>query len=260
MKSITRISTLALAISLMLVSVTACSKSEDKDKPAGTAGATAAATGNGAPAITVAGLETDRKQVSYMVGMDIAKSLDQIKDDIDVDTLAMGLADSFAKKGIKLTDEQATQIRSTFTQQLQQRAVAKQAEEGKKNLAEGEAFLAANKGKPEVRTTESGLQYQILRAGSGPKPGPTDTVKVNYKGTFIDGKTFDSSYDRGQPVDFALNQVVPGWGEGVALMPVGSKFKFWLPSSIAYGEQGQQPTIGPNAALVFEVELIEIVK
>jgi len=258
MKSNTRIALLPLAISLMLVSVSACSKTENKDKPA--AAGDAAAGASGAPAIKIAGLETERDQVSYMVGMDIAKSLDQIKDDIDVDTLSKGIRDSFAKKGIKLTEEQATQIRQTFTQQLQQRAVTKQAEDAKKNLTEGEAFLAANKGKPDVRATESGLQYQILRAGSGPKPTMTDTVKVNYKGTFLNGETFDSSYDRGQPVDFALNQVVPGWGEGVALMPVGSKFKFWLPAKLAYGEQGQPPTIGPNAALVFEVELIEIVK
>lgn len=257
MKSNTRIALLPLAISLMLVSVTACSKSEDKDKPA--AGATTAAAA-GTAAITVAGLETERKQVSYMVGMDIAKSLDQIKGDIDVDILAGALRDAFAKKNVKLTDEQSNQIRAAFTQKLQQRAATKQTEDAKKNLDEGVAFLAQNKTKPDVRTTESGLQYQILRAGSGPKPSITDTVKVNYKGTFLNGETFDSSYDRGQPVDFALNQVVPGWGEGVALMPVGSKFKFWLPSNLAYGEQGQQPTVGPNATLVFEVELIEIIK
>ena len=258
MKSNPRIALLPLAISLMLISVSACSKTENKDAPA--AAGTAAAAGTGAPAIKVPGLETERAQVSYMVGMDIAKSLDQIKADIDVDTMANGIRDSFAKKGVKLTDEQANQVRQAFTQQLQQRAAAKQAEDAKKNLAEGEAFLAGNKGKPDVRTTASGLQYQILRAGSGPKPAMTDTVKVNYKGTFLNGETFDSSYDRGQPVDFALNQVVPGWGEGVALMPVGSKFKFWLPASLAYGENGSPPTIGPNATLVFEVELIEIVK
>lgn len=256
MKSNTRLALLPLAISLMLVSVSACSKTENKDKPVVASEAAAA----GAPAIKIAGLETERAQVSYMVGMDIAKSLDQIKGDIDVDTLAQGMADAFAKKGVKLTEEQANQIRSAFTQKLQERTVAKQMEDARKNLAEGEAFLAANKGKPNVRTTESGLQYQVLRAGAGAKPASTDTVKVNYKGTLLNGETFDSSYDRGQPAEFALNQVIPGWTEGVGLMQVGSKFKFWLPSGIAYGANGQPPSIGPNATLVFEVELIEIVK
>ena len=127
-----------------------------------------------------------------------------------------------------------------------------------KNLAEGKAFLAKNKTASGVVTTASGLQYKILRAGSGAKPSADSIVKVNYKGTLLDGKVFDSSYDRNEPVEFPLNQVVPGWSEGVGLMNVGSKFQFWIPSDLAYGEAGSPPVIGPNATLVFEVELLEI--
>jgi FKBP-type peptidyl-prolyl cis-trans isomerase FkpA len=127
-----------------------------------------------------------------------------------------------------------------------------------KNMAEGKAFLEKNKTAAGVVTTASGLQYKVLRAGSGPKPSADAVVKVNYKGSLLDGKVFDSSYDRNEPVEFPLNQVVPGWSEGVGLMNVGSKYQFWIPSDLAYGEAGSPPVIGPNATLVFEVELLEI--
>jgi FKBP-type peptidyl-prolyl cis-trans isomerase len=142
---------------------------------------------------------------------------------------------------------------------LQQKEMARRAEQGAKNLAEGEAFLAANKGKPGVRTTESGLQYQVLRAGSGARPSAADTVKVHYRGTLLDGKEFDSSYARGEPATFPLAGVIPGWTEGVQLMPVGSKYVFWIPAALAYGQNGAGAEIPPNATLKFEVELLEIV-
>jgi FKBP-type peptidyl-prolyl cis-trans isomerase FkpA/FKBP-type peptidyl-prolyl cis-trans isomerase FklB len=133
------------------------------------------------------------------------------------------------------------------------------AEQGAKNLAEGEAFLAANKAKAGVRTTESGLQYQVVRAGAGAQPTAADTVKVHYRGTLLDGKEFDSSYARNDPATFPLGGVISGWTEGVALMPVGSKYVFWIPAALAYGPDGQGP-IGPNETLKFEIELLEIVK
>ena len=201
---------------------------------------------------------TPKQRNSYMVGMDVAKSLEPIKDEIDVATLSQAITAVFNGKPTKLTAAEAEKIRNEFSQALQQKMAAKAAETAQKNLKEGEAFLAANKAKPGVRTTPSGLQYQVLREGSGPKPQPTDKVRVNYKGTLLDGTVFDSSYDRGEPVEFALNQVIPGWTEGVQLMPVNSKYKFWVPANLAYGPNGQPP-IGANATLVFEVELLGIV-
>ena len=201
---------------------------------------------------------TPKQRNSYMVGMDVAKSLEPIKDEIDVATLSQAITAVFNGKPTKLTAAEAEKIRNEFSQALQQKMAAKAAETAQKNLKEGEAFLAANKAKPGVRTTPSGLQYQVIREGSGPKPQPTDKVRVNYKGTLLDGTVFDSSYDRGEPVEFALNQVIPGWTEGVQLMPVNSKYKFWIPASLAYGPNGQPP-IGANATLVFEVELLGIV-
>src|SRR3546814_376928 len=141
---------------------------------------------------------------------------------------------------------------------MQQKQAEESAAKARKNSAEGEEFLATNKTKPGVKTTASGLQYQVLRAGNGAKPQATDTVRVHYLGTLLDGTKFDSSYDRNEPAQFALNQVIPGWTEGVALMPVGSKYKFWIPGNLGYGERGAGP-IGPNSTLVFEVELLDIV-
>ena len=128
---------------------------------------------------------------------------------------------------------------------------------GSRNLAEGQAFLAKNKAVTGVHATPSGLQYMVLRQGSGPQPMPTDRVRVNYRGTLLDGTEFDSSYKSGQPAEFALNEVVRGWTEGVGLMPVGSKYRFWIPSNLGYGAKGMGP-IGPNATLVFDVELMAI--
>lgn len=132
--------------------------------------------------------------------------------------------------------------------------------EGEKNLKAGEEFLASNKAKSGVVTLPSGLQYEIIKAGSGPKPKPEDQVKCHYHGTTIDGKVFDSSVDRGEPAVFPVNRVIPGWTEALQLMPVGSKWKLFIPSALAYGEQGAGQDIKPNSTLVFEVELLEIVK
>ena len=136
----------------------------------------------------------------------------------------------------------------------------KNKETAEKNKIEGDAFLAENKNKEGVKTTESGLQYEVITAGEGSKPKATDQVSVHYVGTLIDGTEFDSSHKRGQPATFFLNRVVKGWTEGLQLMPVGSKYRFYIPSELGYGERGAGPKIGPNATLTFEVELLEIVK
>jgi FKBP-type peptidyl-prolyl cis-trans isomerase FkpA/FKBP-type peptidyl-prolyl cis-trans isomerase FklB len=239
--------------SAVLLTVITCSAACAKETPAEHAGdkSAAAATAAATPA-------AERKRNSTMIGMDIAKSLEPIKEEVDVDALAAALKASFAGKPTGLTPEEADKIRNEFGAKMQQKMAQKAAEKGMKNLAEGEAFLAANKTKPGVRTTASGLQYQVIRMGNGALPKATDKVRVNYVGTLLDGTKFDSSYDNGQPVEFALNQVIPGWTEGVQLMPVNSKFRFWVPSNLGYGPNGQGP-IGPNAALVFEIELLGVV-
>jgi FKBP-type peptidyl-prolyl cis-trans isomerase FkpA len=156
-----------------------------------------------------------------------------------------------------LSDEEANAVRAAFTQRMQAKMQAQAAQLGGKNQAEGDAFLATNKAVKGVHVTPSGLQYMVLRLGAGPQPMPTDRVRVNYRGTLLDGTEFDSSYKSGQPAEFALNEVVPGWTEGVGLMPVGSKYRFWIPSNLGYGAKGMGP-IGPNATLVFDVELMAI--
>lgn len=246
--------------SAALMTAIACSMSCTAQAPAASAAKPAEKAATSASTMSPAAASlTDKQRNSYMIGMDVAKSLEPIKDEIDIATLSEAMQNVFSGKPTKLTATEAEQIRAKFGQAMQAKMGAKTAAEGQKNLQEGQAFLAANKAKPGVRSTPSGLQYQVIRQGSGALPVATDKVRVHYKGTLLNGKTFDSSYDRGEPVEFALNQVIPGWTEGVALMPVGSKYKLWIPSNLAYGANGQPP-IGANSTLVFEVELLGIVK
>ncbi len=207
-----------------------------------------------APAVKV-----DKHSISTMVGMDIGRGLTQIKDDIDVKVVEQALEATLKGEKTSLTQEEALHVRQEFMKQLQAKRVAEQKAAAEKNKKEGAEFLAANKAKPGVKTTASGLQYLVEKEGKGPKPKATDTVKVNYLGTKIDGTKFDSSYDRGQPATFPLNGVIKGWGEGLQLMPVGSKYKLFVPADLAYGENGPGQ-IGPNATLIFEVELLDIEK
>ena len=247
-----------LVLASLVLSLSAC-KSETTDEAAPAAEA-AAAGEPGAPIIPgIAGLETERAQVSYMIGRDIANSMKIIKDDLDLEILRQAMEDTFQERDSKLTDEQMKEIQAAFTTKLQARQAAEAAELAAKSKAEGEAFLAENKSKPGVQVTESGLQYRVERAGNGATPTASDVVRVHYKGTLLNGETFDSSYDRGEPAEFGLGQVIPGWSEGVQLMKVGSKYTFWIPAELAYGEAGGGP-IPANAMLTFEVELMEIVK
>jgi FKBP-type peptidyl-prolyl cis-trans isomerase FkpA len=230
-------------------------------KPAQKAADKPAVTDKTASAKAIPGLPTEKEQVSYMIGMAMAKQLEATKDDIDVDVIAKAIKTSLAGQKLLLTDEQASQIAQDFAQKMQAKQIAKMMADARTNLAAGEAFFAKNAKVAGVQTTPSGLQYQVITEGKGPKPKPTDVVRVNYKGTLLDGKTFDSSYDRNEPATFPLDQVVPGWQEGIALMPVGSKYKFWIPAKLGYGDKGTPGgPIPPNATLVFEVELLDIVK
>jgi FKBP-type peptidyl-prolyl cis-trans isomerase FkpA/FKBP-type peptidyl-prolyl cis-trans isomerase FklB len=247
----------ALVLSAALVATLAagCNKPADK-----AAAAKPAETKAGA-ANAVPGLPTEKDQVSYMVGMALAKQLEPMKEEIDVDTISKAIKTSLAGGKLLLTEEQAQKIGENFGQKMQAKQIAKMMADAKANLEAGQKFLAENAKKPGVHTTASGLQYQVITEGKGPKPKAGDVVRVHYKGALLDGKEFDSSYTRGQPVVFPIDQVVPGWQEGLQLMPVGSKYKLWIPANLGYGEKGTPGgPIGPNSTLVFDLELIDIVK
>ena len=241
----------------VLLAAIACSMSCTAQAPAG-GDATTAEGAKAAPGAK--GSMSEKQRNSTMIGMDIAKSLEPFKDEIDPAALSQALTAALAGKPTKLTQAEADALRTTFGQKMQAKMMAKAAAAQQENLKAGQAFLAENGKKPGVRTTASGLQYQVLRQGSGPTPQKTDKVRVTYTGKLLDGTVFDSTDKHGgEPVEFMLAQVIPGWSEGVALMPVNSKYRFWIPSNLAYGPNGQDP-IGPNSTLVFDVELLGIVK
>ena len=238
-----------LAAALAAAFGVASAADEPAKKPAAPA---AAAAKPAAPPVAL-----DKNKISYMVGMDIGRGLMQIKDDIDIKVVEQALEATIKGEKTTMTQEEALQVRQAYMQQMQAKRVAEQKASAEKNRSECAAFLAKNKSKSGVKTTASGLQYEVEKEGTGPKPKATDTVKVNYLGTKIDGTKFDSSYDRGQPATFPLNGVIKGWSEGLQLMPVGSKYKLYVPADLAYGENAPGP-IGPNATLIFEVELLGI--
>ena len=246
-------------LALLLLAALAAAGCDKADKPATNAqGQKADATASGDK---IAGLPTEKEQVSYMVGMSMAKSLVPIKDEVDADTIVKALKASLAGDKLLLTDEQAKAIDEKFAQKMQAKQIADIMAKGKKNATEGAAFLAANGKKPNVKTTATGLQYEVITEGKGAKPSPTDVVKVNYKGSLLDGTEFDGSEQHGGPATFELTQMMSGWREGVTLMPVGSKYRFWIPAALGYGEQGTPGgPIPPNSTLVFEVELLGIEK
>lgn len=192
------------------------------------------------------------------MGMDVGQSIKGLNAEIDNAAFTQAVADVLSGTKPKLAVEESTKIKQDFFRKKQEAQVAERQASGAENKAKGEAFLAENAKKEGVKVTASGLQYEVLKQGDGKKPKATDTVKVHYQGTLIDGTEFDSSYKRGQPISFPLNGVIKGWTEGVALMPVGSKYKFYIPSDLAYGERGAGAKIGANATLIFTVELLAI--
>jgi FKBP-type peptidyl-prolyl cis-trans isomerase len=215
-----------------------------------------------APAAGTAVLKTKRDKFSYALGMNVGASLGTTlrKQSVDFDPniVAQGLKTSLAGGKTLMTQEEA----QALLKEVQNDMLKKQQEEmrvaGEANKKEGDAFLEANKGKEGVVTLPSGLEYKIMKEGNGPKPTATDSVVCNYRGTLINGTEFDSSYKRGQPATFPVNGVIKGWTEALQLMPVGSKWQLFVPSSLAYAERGAGGEIGPNATLIFEVELLSI--
>jgi FKBP-type peptidyl-prolyl cis-trans isomerase len=205
-------------------------------------------------------LETEDAKFSYAIGLEIGSSLEQIADktSVDVDILARGIKDQLSGAEPLLDQEEAATVKQTVMNRMQAEVQEERQGAALENASEEEAFLDTNAKREGVITTESGLQYEILEEGQGEKPESTDRVTVHYRGTLLDGTVFDSSYDRGSPATFGVNQVIPGWTEALQLMSIGSKYKLYIPSKLAYGSRGAGQTIGPNACLIFEVELIEI--
>ena len=232
-------STFIYSLLLMLLCTVACSAQKATDAPK-------------SPSISNTTLSTLADTVSYSIGINIANNL--AKDgfsDIRPDAFALALEHVLGGKETLLKPNEAQSVLQTYFEQLRQETLGK-------NLKEGEAFLEGNKKKEGVQVLESGLQYIVLKEGDGKKPKASDKVSTHYHGTLIDGTVFDSSVDRGEPVSFPVNGVIKGWTEALQLMPTGSKWRLFVPPGLAYGERGAGGTIGPNATLIFEVELLGI--
>ena len=210
------------------------------------------------PATAEPALNTTKDKVSYAIGADLGNKLKTSSIDIDPNILTRALKDVLTGAKTAMNDEEIRTTLTDLTKDLQAKQATLNKEKSDKNKKEGEAFLAANKSKEGVVALPSGLQYKIIKAGTGPKPTAADTVVCNYKGTLIDGKEFDSSYKRGQPATFPVGGVIKGWTEALQLMPVGSTWQLFIPADLAYGDRQAGPDITPGATLVFEVELMSI--
>lgn len=228
-----------------------------KPKTATTAKKAPATTAKGATTLT---LKTQKEKASYALGMNIGSTLKRqgVTAQVDPAIVARGLRDSMGTGKTLLTEEEEKTVLMQLQTEVRQQQQAKAHDEGLTNRKEGDTFLAANKAKEGVVTLPSGLQYKILKEGTGPKPTATDTVTCNYRGTLINGKEFDSSYKRGEPTAFPVSGVIKGWTEALQLMPVGSKWQLFVPADLAYGDRSPSPDIGPGDTLIFEVELLKI--
>ena len=211
-------------------------------------------------------LKDQKDKVSYSIGMDIGRNIKRQSLDISVEALAAGIKDVMTGGQTALTDDEAREVMNAYRTEMQAKQQSMAKEQSEKNKKEGETFLAENQKKEGVKThtvklpsgTNAVLQYKVLTAGTGPKPSTNDTVITHYRGTLIDGTEFDSSYKRGEPATFPVTGVIKGWTEALLLMPVGSKWQLFIPSELAYGERGAGRQIGPNATLIFDIELIGI--
>jgi FKBP-type peptidyl-prolyl cis-trans isomerase FklB len=203
-------------------------------------------------------LKNEKEKVSYIIGVNIGRNLKAQSVEVDPDLVSKGMKDVASGGKLLMTDDEMKGTMEAFQKEMMKKHNEELKKVGEKNKVEGEAFLAANKKKPGVVTLPSGLQYKVITEGKGKSPKATDIVTVNYKGTLLDGTEFDSSYKRGEPATFPVNGVIPGWTEALQLMKEGSKWELFIPSNLAYGERGAGKAIGPNATLVFEVELLSV--
>lgn len=218
--------------------------------PSATNAATASADANA--------LSTEKDRESYAMGMYFGTGWKKNGVDVDLDKLMQGIKDAQSGGKTLLTEDQMRSALMQLQMSLRANHEKMQAQEGQKNMQEGEAFLAQNKTKPGVVTLPDGLQYKVIKEGDGASPSPSDMVTVNYRGTFVNGQEFDSSYKRGRPAEFPVTGVIPGWTEALEKMKVGSKWDVYVPSNLAYGPNGRPPLVGPDETLVFEVELLGI--
>jgi FKBP-type peptidyl-prolyl cis-trans isomerase FklB len=203
-------------------------------------------------------LQTQQDKISYSIGLSVGKNLKNQEVDVVPEKFMLGLRDALKGEGQILTDEEVREVMFAYQMERRAKVQADQEKAGAANKKQGEDYLAANKTKKGVKSTASGLQYKVLKEGNGKSPTLESVVTAHYKGTLIDGTEFDSSYARGQPAQFPLNGVIPGWAEALQLMKVGAKYQVWIPAELAYGEQGAGQRIGPNTMLVFEIELLGI--
>ena len=201
---------------------------------------------------------SQKEKVSYSIGVNIGKNMQMQEIEIDQSQLIQGLKDGLSNAKTALTDKEMEETMKSFQEVMMNKMNAKQKVEGEKNMKVGQVFLAENKKKEGVVTLPSGLQYKIITQGNGPKPSLNQTVRCHYRGTLVDGREFDSSYERGEPTEFPVSGVIKGWTEALQLMPTGSKWQLFIPSDLAYGPNGACQTIGPNATLIFDIELIAI--
>ena len=230
-------------------------------KPAAAPAAPAAKphTATAAPNSTAPVLKTQKDKTSYAIGLGIGKKLHSDSVDVDPNVLLRGIKDALAGSKPLMTDDEIKSAMVALQGDVRQRQMEKMQRAGETNKKEGEAFLTANKTKPGVVSLPSGLQYKILKEGTGPKPATSDSVVCNYRGVLLNNTEFDSSSKHGGPATFQVGQVIRGWTEALQIMPVGSKWELFVPAELAYGARGAGEDIGPNATLIFEVELLSIV-
>ena len=213
------------------------------------------------PSAQAADLTTVQQQASYAIGVNFARTIQQQNVDVDSAALTAGLEDELKGSGLAITQEQMQSASQQYIDELQQKQAKALAKQAESNQKQGEAFLAENKNKQGVVTLQSGLQYKVIKSGSGEQPKLNDTVTTHYRGTLIDGTEFDSSYSRSKPTSFPVSGVIKGWTEALQLMHVGDQWQLFVPAELAYGQQAPRGSkIGPNATLIFDIELLEINK